>query len=128
MALQFGSASSRRCVGQRIVAWKSNGEQLIPVVGSIGCAKVVEAYGVYYTSFLLCNVAVDRIGGFLARMDGATFWLMHARIVGTSSLVFGTVAVCGGGCWYRRDSHCRSLFRPRESGRTIASNECDWGR
>ena len=50
--------------------------------------------GVYYTSFL-CNVAVGRLGGMLERMDAATFWLMHAGIVGASAAVLAVVAVWG---------------------------------
>jgi POT family proton-dependent oligopeptide transporter len=51
--------------------------------------------GVYYTSFFLCNVAVGRLGGMLEQMDGATFWLMHAGIVGASAAVLAAVAVWG---------------------------------
>ena len=51
--------------------------------------------GVYYTSFFLCNVAVGRLGGMLEQMDAATFWLMHAGIVGASAAVLAVVAVWG---------------------------------
>jgi proton-dependent oligopeptide transporter, POT family len=51
--------------------------------------------GVYYTSFFLCNVAVGRLGGMLEQMDPATFWLMHAGIVGASAAVLAVVAVWG---------------------------------
>jgi POT family proton-dependent oligopeptide transporter len=51
--------------------------------------------GVYYTSFFLCNVVVGRLGGMLERMAPATFWLMHAAIVGASAAVLGVVAVWG---------------------------------
>ncbi len=51
--------------------------------------------GVYYTSFFLCNVAVGRLGGMLEQMDAATFWLMHAGIVGASAVVLAVVAVWG---------------------------------
>ena len=51
--------------------------------------------GVYYTSFFLCNVAVGRLGGLLERMDAATFWLLHAGIVGASAVVLAAVATWG---------------------------------
>ena len=51
--------------------------------------------GVYYTSFFLCNVTVGRLGGMLEQMDSATFWLMHAAIVGVSAAVLAVVAVWG---------------------------------
>ncbi|HUQ80977.1 MAG TPA: peptide MFS transporter [Gemmatimonadaceae bacterium] len=51
--------------------------------------------GVYYTSFFLCNIAVGRLGGLLERMDPATFWFMHAGIVGASAVVLAAVAVWG---------------------------------
>jgi POT family proton-dependent oligopeptide transporter len=51
--------------------------------------------GVYYTSFFLRNVAVGRLGGMLEQMDPATFWLMHAGIVGASAAVLAVVAVWG---------------------------------
>jgi POT family proton-dependent oligopeptide transporter len=51
--------------------------------------------GVYYTSFFLCNVAVGRLGGMLEQMDAATFWLLHAAIVGASAVVLALVAVWG---------------------------------
>ena len=51
--------------------------------------------GVYYTSFFLCNVVVGRLGGLLESMDGASFWLMHAGIVGASAVVLAAVAMWG---------------------------------
>lgn len=51
--------------------------------------------GVYYTSFFFCNIAVGRLGGLLEQMNAATFWLMHAGIVGTSAVVLAVVAAWG---------------------------------
>ncbi len=47
--------------------------------------------GVYYLHLFLANMAVGRLGGFLEKMDGASFWLLHAGLVavgGAIMLVF----------------------------------------
>jgi POT family proton-dependent oligopeptide transporter len=51
--------------------------------------------GVYYTSFFLCNIVVGRLGGMLERMNAASFWFMHAAIVGASAIVLAAVAIWG---------------------------------
>lgn len=53
--------------------------------------------GAYYTSLFLCNVAVGRLGGMLEQMDAASFWRMHAGIVGAPApaAVLAVVAVWG---------------------------------
>jgi POT family proton-dependent oligopeptide transporter len=66
--------------------------------------------GVYYTSFFLCNVAVGRLGGLLDHMDAATFWLLHAAIVGASAVVLALVAIWG-----------RRVFMPAEAGPPITA-------
>ena len=60
--------------------------------------------GVYYTSFFLCNIVVGRLGGMLERMNAATFWFMHAAIVGASAIVLALVATWG-----------RTLFMPADA-------------
>lgn len=51
--------------------------------------------GVYYLSLFLCNLAVGHLGGLLERMTAANFWLMHAAIVGVSTILLMMVAVYG---------------------------------
>jgi POT family proton-dependent oligopeptide transporter len=53
--------------------------------------------GVYYTSFFLCNIVVGRLGGMLEEMNPASFWFMHAAIVGASAIVLAVVATWGRG-------------------------------
>ena len=42
--------------------------------------------GVYYLHLFACNMLVGRLGGFLETMSGASFWLMHAGLVGAGAL------------------------------------------
>jgi POT family proton-dependent oligopeptide transporter len=51
--------------------------------------------GVFYLALFLCNLTVGRLGGLLERMAPATFWLMHAGIVGAAAVVLTAVAVAG---------------------------------
>ena len=51
--------------------------------------------GVYYTSFFLCNLAVGRLGGLLEQMNPATFWFMHAAIVGAATVILAMVSIWG---------------------------------
>ena len=60
--------------------------------------------GLFYLSFFICNVTVGRLGGLLEEMNGATFWLMHAAVVGAAALVLATLARWG-----------RHLFVPVET-------------
>lgn len=43
--------------------------------------------GVYYLHLFACNNLVGYIGGYLEKMSGASFWLMHAGIVGSACVV-----------------------------------------
>ena len=49
--------------------------------------------GVFYLALFLCNLTVGRLGGLLERMTPATFWLLHAAIVGGAAVLLATVAL-----------------------------------
>lgn len=51
--------------------------------------------GVFYLTLFFCNLTVGRLGGLLERMAPATFWLIHAAIVGAAAVLLATVAVAG---------------------------------
>ena len=51
--------------------------------------------GVFYLTLFLCNLTVGRLGGLLERMAPASFWLMHAAIVGAAAVVLAIVALAG---------------------------------
>ena len=51
--------------------------------------------GVYYLSLFLCNLAVGHLGGLLEHMTAANFWLMHATIVGVSTVLLVTITMWG---------------------------------
>jgi len=51
--------------------------------------------GMYYIAFFLCNVVVGRLGGMLEHMAAADFWLMHAAIVATATVVLAALAIWG---------------------------------
>jgi len=49
--------------------------------------------GVYYLHLFICNLATGKIAGLIERMDGATFWTMHAAIIGAGAVVLLVFAV-----------------------------------
>jgi POT family proton-dependent oligopeptide transporter len=51
--------------------------------------------GVFYLVFFLCNLTVGRLGGLLERMTGASFWLLHAAIIGAGAVILGAIAARG---------------------------------
>jgi proton-dependent oligopeptide transporter, POT family len=51
---------------------------------------------IYYLHLFLCNNLVGWLGGFLEKMSGTQFWLMHAALVGGSAAVMGIAARFGG--------------------------------
>jgi POT family proton-dependent oligopeptide transporter len=42
---------------------------------------------IYYVYMVACNALVGWLGGFLDKMPGATFWIMHAAIIAVSALL-----------------------------------------
>jgi POT family proton-dependent oligopeptide transporter len=48
--------------------------------------------GMFYLALFLTNLTVGRLGGFLERMTAASFWSMHAAIVGGAALVLAAIA------------------------------------
>jgi proton-dependent oligopeptide transporter, POT family len=51
--------------------------------------------GVFYLVFFLCNLAVGRLGGLLERMNGGSFWLLHAALIGAGAVTLAMMAVSG---------------------------------
>lgn len=49
--------------------------------------------GVFYLSFFLTNLTVGRLGGFLERMSGSAFWLLHVAIVGAAAVILVVIAI-----------------------------------
>ncbi|MBS0386325.1 MAG: MFS transporter [Proteobacteria bacterium] len=43
--------------------------------------------GVYYLHLFICNFATGRVAGLIEHMDGASFWTMHAAIIGVGAVV-----------------------------------------
>ena len=43
---------------------------------------------VYYLNMFACNLLVGWLGGLFDKMPSATFWLIHAGIVGASAVLF----------------------------------------
>ena len=43
--------------------------------------------GVYYLHLFLCNNLVGWLGGFVEKMSGVNFWLMHAGLVGGAGVI-----------------------------------------
>jgi POT family proton-dependent oligopeptide transporter len=43
--------------------------------------------GVYYLHLFACNMLVGKLGGFVETMSGVNFWLMHAGLVGTATVI-----------------------------------------
>ena len=43
--------------------------------------------GVYYLHLFLCNNLVGWLGGYVEKMSGVNFWLMHAGLVGGAGLI-----------------------------------------
>jgi POT family proton-dependent oligopeptide transporter len=43
--------------------------------------------GVYYLHLFICNLATGKLAGMIETMDGASFWGMHAAIIGVGALV-----------------------------------------
>ena len=52
--------------------------------------------GVYYLHLFMCNNLVGWLGGLLEHMSGLNFWLMHAGLVGTATVLMFTAAKLGG--------------------------------
>jgi POT family proton-dependent oligopeptide transporter len=43
--------------------------------------------GVYYVLLFFTNMLVGWLGGFLERMSGGRFWMLHVAVVGSAALV-----------------------------------------
>jgi POT family proton-dependent oligopeptide transporter len=43
---------------------------------------------IYYLNMFACNTLVGWLGGFLDKMPGATFWTLHAGIIGVAAVLF----------------------------------------
>jgi POT family proton-dependent oligopeptide transporter len=43
--------------------------------------------GVYYVLLFFTNMLVGWLGGFLERMSGGQFWMLHVAVVGSAALV-----------------------------------------
>ena len=43
--------------------------------------------GVYYLHLFICNLATGKLAGLIETMDGASFWTMHAAIIGVGAVV-----------------------------------------
>ena len=41
-----------------------------------------------YAAMFMCNMMVGWLGGFLDKMPGSTFWLMHAGLIGVAAVLF----------------------------------------
>jgi POT family proton-dependent oligopeptide transporter len=52
--------------------------------------------GVYYLHLFLCNNLVGWLGGFVDKMAGLNFWLMHAGLVGGAGLIMLVAAKSAG--------------------------------
>jgi POT family proton-dependent oligopeptide transporter len=52
--------------------------------------------GVYYLHLFLCNNLVGWLGGFVDKMAGLNFWLMHAGLVGGAGLIMLIAAKSAG--------------------------------
>ena len=51
---------------------------------------------VYYLNMFLCNLLVGWLGGLFDKMPSATFWLIHAGIIGVSAVLFLMARVAAG--------------------------------
>jgi POT family proton-dependent oligopeptide transporter len=49
----------------------------------------------FYVNSFICNLVVGRLGGLLEQMSAASFWLLHAAIVGASAGLLVVVAMRG---------------------------------
>jgi POT family proton-dependent oligopeptide transporter len=47
--------------------------------------------GLYYVLLFFTNMLVGWLGGFLERMSGGQFWLLHVAVVGSAAVVFVVV-------------------------------------
>lgn len=47
--------------------------------------------GLYYVLLFFTNMLVGWLGGFLERMSGVQFWLLHVAVVGSAALVIMAV-------------------------------------
>jgi POT family proton-dependent oligopeptide transporter len=44
--------------------------------------------GLYYVLLFFTNMLVGWLGGFLERMSGGQFWMLHVAVVGSAAIVF----------------------------------------
>ena len=51
---------------------------------------------VYYLNMFACNLLVGWLGGLFDKMPGATFWVIHAAIVGVSAVLFLAARAAAG--------------------------------
>ena len=51
---------------------------------------------VYYLNMFACNMLVGWLGGFLDKTPGATFWIMHAAIIGVAAVLFFLARTAAG--------------------------------
>jgi proton-dependent oligopeptide transporter, POT family len=51
----------------------------------LACGMVT---GLYYVLLFFTNMLIGWLGGFLARMSGGQFWMLHVAVVGSAALVF----------------------------------------
>lgn len=49
--------------------------------------------GVYYLHLFICNLAVGKLAGLIETMDGASFWSMHAAIIGAGAVILFAFAI-----------------------------------
>ncbi len=52
--------------------------------------------GVYYLHLFLCNNLVGKLGGWVETMSGVNFWLLHAGLIATATLIMAIVAKSAG--------------------------------
>jgi POT family proton-dependent oligopeptide transporter len=64
-------------------------------------ALVGTIIGVYYIHLFLGNNLVGYLGGFLERMTGTQFWLMHAALVGGAGVIMLIVSQVAGKLLFR---------------------------
>ena len=51
---------------------------------------------IYYLNMFACNMLVGWLGGFLDKTPGATFWIMHAAIIGVAAVLFFLARTAAG--------------------------------
>jgi POT family proton-dependent oligopeptide transporter len=52
--------------------------------------------GVYYLHLFACNNLVGKLGGYVETMSGVNFWLMHAGLIATATVIMAITAKAAG--------------------------------